>query len=281
MDAKPSVAIIGVGLIGGSIGLALKKNALAADVVGIGHRRESLDEAETVGAVDRSTTDLAEGVREAELVFVCSPVGMISEHVRLAAEHCREGALLTDAGSTKEQICRELAEPLPRGCRFLGGHPLAGSEKKGARHASADLFRDRLAILTPRDGAPREDLERLQTLWQGMGSQVIAMEPAEHDRILAMTSHLPHAVAVALAATLTEKAYPFTGTGFRDTSRLAAGDPTLWNDIFSANRHHVLHSIDAFADQLARLREAVDRDDPSKLKPLLEEAKNHRDALGS
>jgi prephenate dehydrogenase len=281
MDAKPSVAIIGVGLIGGSVGLALKKNALAAEVVGIGHRRESLDEAETVGAVDRSTTDLAEGVADAELIFVCSPVGMIVEHVRLAARHCREGALLTDAGSTKEEICRELADPLPRGCRFLGGHPLAGSEKKGARHAGAELFRDRVTILTPRDGARKEDLERLQTLWQGMGSQVIAMDPTEHDRMLAVTSHLPHAVAVALAGTLTEKAYPFTGTGFRDTTRLAAGDPSLWNDIFSANRRHVLDSLDAFAEQLARLREAIERGDPVKLKTLLEEAKNHRDALGS
>jgi prephenate dehydrogenase len=275
------VAIVGVGLIGGSIGLALRRRGLAERVIGIGRRQTSLRTARRAGAVTNTTIDLGKGVADAELVIVCSPVGRIVEHVCQAAEYCPAGTLITDAGSTKQAIVELLDGKLPRGCRFLGSHPLAGSEKSGASHATADLFEGRVAILTPTKNTRAEDFDLLEQFWSSLGSVVVQMAPDEHDRTLALTSHLPHAVAAALAATMPEACFRFSGAGLLDTTRIAGVDPDLWTQIFCQNQANVLTALDTFIGHLTALGAAVRQGDVTALKRLLALAKKNRDALGS
>jgi prephenate dehydrogenase len=276
-----TVAIVGVGLIGGSIGLALRQRGIAEHVVGVGRRQSSLRTARRVGAVTNTTIDLAKGVAEAELVVVCSPVALVAEHVRQAALACPEGTLMTDAGSAKQAIVEALDAQLPRGCRFLGSHPLAGGEKSGAAHADANLFEGRIAILTPTRNTRAEDFDLLERFWSDLGSVVIQMAAEEHDRALAATSHVPHAVAAALAATIPETHFRLSGAGLLDTTRIAAGDPGLWKPIFAMNRRNVLAALARFEGQLALLRSALERGDEDALEKLLAAAKKTRDALGS
>jgi prephenate dehydrogenase len=281
MKCLDNVAIVGVGLIGGSIGLALRQRGLAKSVIGIGRRQVTLRIARRIGAVTHTTIDLAKGVAEANLVVVCTSVGQIAEHVRKAALHCPEGTLITDAGSAKQTIVYALDEGLPRGCRFLGGHPIAGSEKSGPSYAKADLFDGRVAILTPTKNTRAEDFDLLEEFWQGLGSVVIQMSPEEHDRALAMTSHLPHVAAAALAVTLPERYFRLSGGGILDATRLAAGDPALWKQILLQNRENVLGALEQYGGKLAALHAALrDRNDAA-LEEFLNTAKKIRDALGS
>jgi len=281
MKRLDCVAIVGVGLIGGSIGLALRKRNLAERVVGIGRRQVTLRIARRVGAVTNTTIDLAKGVAEAELVVVCTAVGQIVEHVRQAAEHAPEGTLITDTGSTKQKIVAELDGSLPRGCRFLGSHPLAGSEKSGPSHADPELFEGRVALVTPTANTTGEDYDQIEELWEGLGSVVIKMPPEEHDRALSLTSHLPHLAAAALAATVPETLYRISGAGLRDTTRLASGDPRLWLEIAEQNRDYVLTALEQYGRQLAALHGAIRDGDRTRLEKLLALAKKNRDALGS
>ena len=281
MKPLQNVAIVGVGLIGGSIGLALRKLGLAEKVIGVGRRQVSLRIARRVGAVTNTTIDIAKGVAEADLVIVCTPVGRIVEDVRHAAEHCRRGTLITDVGSAKRMIVEALDEGLARGCRFLGGHPLAGSEKTGAANATDDVFDGHVVIITPTLNTRAEDFDLVEELWQALGSVAIQMSADEHDRALAMTSHLPHMAASALAATVPEQLFRLTGSGMRDTTRLAAADPTLWQQILSLNRDHVLSALEQYGAKLAALHAAIRDDDQAELHRILTTAKKNRDALGS
>ncbi len=281
MKPLKNVAIVGVGLIGGSIGLALQARKLAEKVVGVGRRQVSLRIARRVGAVTNATIDVAKGVAEAELVIVCTPVGRIVEDIRRVAERCPTGTLITDVGSTKQTIVEALDDGLPRDCRFLGGHPLAGSEKSGAANAAADLFDGRVAIITPTKNTRAEDFDLIEQFWQGLGSVVIQMTADEHDQALAVTSHLPHMAAAALAISVPEQLFRLAGSGLRDTSRLASGDAELWAQILSLNRNHALSALEKYGAQLAALHVAIRDDDRAELQRILTTAKKNRDALGS
>ena len=281
MKQWDTVAIVGVGLIGGSIGMALRQRKLAKNVVGIGRRQASLRIARRVEAVTHTTVDLNKGVAEAELVVVCTPVGQIVEHVRQAAQHCPERILITDAGSTKQSIVEALDGGLGHGCRFLGSHPLAGSEKAGATNASAELFEGRLAILTPTKNTRAEDFDLLEQFWQSLGSVVIQMTPEEHDQALAITSHLPHVAAAVLAIVVPEKYFRLAGTGMSDTTRVAGGDPELWRQILTLNRNNVLTALEQYGAKLAALHAAIRDDNQDEILRLLTLAKKNRDALGS
>jgi prephenate dehydrogenase len=276
-----NVAIVGVGLIGGSIGIALRERGLAERVIGIGRRQVSLRIARRVGAVTNTTIDPAKGVAEAELIVVCTPVGRIIEDVRGVAEHCPEGTLITDVGSTKRTIVEALDDRLPRGCRFLGSHPLAGSEKTGPAHAREDLFDGRIAIITPTRNTRAEDFDLLEQFWEALGSVVVKMSAEEHDRALAVTSHLPHVAAAALAVAIPERLFRLTGTGILDTTRLAAGDPQLWSQILTLNRDYVLAALEQYGTKLAAVHAAIRDDDRNELERFLTLAKKSRDALGS
>lgn len=279
-----SVAIVGVGLIGGSIGLAARRRGLARRIVGIGRSRKRLEQALQVGAITDVlclSDDLSAGLAEVELVVACTPVGLIVDQIRDLAEQLRPGTLLTDGGSTKRSIAEALDGPLPNDCRFIGSHPLAGSEKTGVTHATADLFEGRVAMITPTENSREEDVRRLASFWEALGSSVVRLTPEEHDRAMAATSHTPHAVAVALAASLPEEFAALTGTGFGDTSRLAGGDPDMWQQIFLDNRTHVAESIRAFAEELEQLAALIEKADATELETYLTQAKKKRDALGS
>lgn len=263
------------------MGLALRQRNLAEKIVGVGRRHSSLRIARRIGAVTTTTVDIARGVADAELVVVCTPVGQIVEHVRQAAAHCPEGTLITDAGSTKKQIVEQLDGNLPRGCRFLGSHPLAGSEKSGPAYAAADLFEGRVAIVTPTANTRAEDFDLIEQFWEALGSVVISLSPEEHDRALALTSHLPHVVSAALALSVPEKLFRLCGPGLLDTTRLAAGDPALWQQIVLSNRDYMLAALEQFGRQVERFREAIRQSDAQSLLHLLTQAKRARDALGS
>jgi prephenate dehydrogenase len=272
-----SVAIVGVGLIGGSIGLALRERKLADQIIGIGRRTNSLEKACALGCVTEITTNLAEGVLEAQLAVVCTPVERIALHVAEIAAHCPPDCLITDAGSTKGQIVASV----PAKARFVGSHPIAGSEKSGPEAACADLFNDRVVVVTPTAYSDPAAVSAIESFWQSLGARIVRMTPDEHDAALALTSHLPHLVASALAMTTPESVLPLTGPGWQDTTRVASGDAELWRQIFLANQVHTLKALDDFATVLERFRAALKSGDGTLLAALLAEGKRRRDALGS
>src|SRR4051812_286107 len=274
-----TLVIVGVGLIGGSAGRAARDRGGARRGVGVGRAARALAPARPAGCIDDGTPDLAAAARDADLVLVCTPVDRVAEYVRAAAAACRPGTLLTDAGSTKDAIVRALDGGLPAGVPFVGGHPLAGSEKRGPEHARADLFDGRLVILTP---TPRTDpaaVERAGAFWRALGVRVLHLSPQDHDDALAVTSHLPHLAAAALANTLPEHLRSLTATGFRDTTRVAAGDPDLWSAIFAQNRGAVLAALGKLEERLTDYRHAIEHNDMTTLRRLLAEAKAVRDSL--
>jgi len=270
------VAIVGVGLIGGSIALALRKRGLAQQVVGIGRRAAALEAAKAAGTLDEVTTDLATGVAGADLVVVCAPVGHIAPLVEELAPHCPH-ALITDAGSTKAELVARLARSLPKSARFVGGHPLAGGEKSGAHWANADLFVDRKTIVTPAPGTAPQDVRLTSDLWRSVGAQVLEMSPEVHDRLLASSSHLPHLVAAALSAATPADALALVARGWLDTTRIAAGDPALWQEIFAANRANTLAALTAFEDLLAAFRRALETKNDANLTELLAMGQRNRE----
>jgi prephenate dehydrogenase len=188
---------------------------------------------------------------------------------------------LTDAGSTKAEIVRCVETRLPQGIAFIGSHPLAGSEKRGVEHADADLFQDRLTIVTPTPATPPSAVERISAFWRALGCRVRAMGPQEHDQALAVTSHLPHLLAAALAGILPPELQELSASGFRDTTRIAAGDPSLWTAIFAQNRLPVLNALKGLDDRLTRFREALASGNWTAVADLLAQAKKVRDALGN
>lgn len=281
MKCWDTVAIVGVGLIGGSIGLKLLEAGLARSVVGVGRRVASLRAARRRGAISSSTTKLARGVNGAELIVVCTPVELVVEHVVEAAANAPRGALITDAGSTKRRIVTSLEKALPKGHRFVGSHPLAGSEKTGPLFARADLFDNRTVVVTPTRRSDPEAVQLIERFWSLLGSHVQQMSPQAHDQTMAAISHLPHLLASALAASTSARDRPLASTGWLDTTRIAAGDVELWRQIFTDNRDPVLDSLRQFEQWLARFRQALERDDQAQLEKLLEAGKQSRDAVGS
>jgi prephenate dehydrogenase len=276
-----TLTIIGVGLIGGSVGLAARRRGLAEHIIGVGRQASSLEKARALGAIDEPTTKLPEAVHRAEVAVFCTPVDQIAEQVLAAASGCASGTLLTDAGSTKAIIVGQVEGQLPDGVSFVGSHPLAGSEKRGPEYASADLFQGRVTVVTPTPRTEPAALERTLAFWRALGSNVRIMDPEAHDRALAYSSHLPHLVAAALAGLLPAELHALTATGFRDTTRVAGGDPALWAAISLQNRGALLRTLDALEERLARFRAALQAEDRTGLDDLLWEAKRVRDALGS
>lgn len=272
------LAIIGVGLLGGSIALAARRRGLAERIVGIDCHTDALQRALAEGMLDDVHTEL-HGVASADLVVFCTPVDGIAAQVVEASASCRPGTLLTDVGSTKAAILRAVRGRMPAGVEFLGSHPLAGSEKHGPAHASPHLLEGRLVIVTPETDTTHHALARLRTFWMALGARVQEMDAEEHDRTLALTSHLPHLLSSALAGILPPEWYNFTATGFRDTTRLAAGSPNLWSAIFRTNRTHLLAALDRLEEQLRLFRQSLEENDRNALESLLQRGKQIRDDL--
>lgn len=286
MAEYDTVAIIGVGLIGGSIGLALRERRLAQNIVGIGRRQTSLDKARDVGAIDHGVTNLANGVAQAQLIIVATPVDSIAERVIQASAACPAASLITDAGSTKASIVGAADAGLAArrsGPRFVGSHPLAGDHRTGPEHARADLLEGRTVVITPTEHTRPAAVTEVSGFWQSLGANVVSMTPDKHDAALAVTSHLPHVAAVALAAATPTELLPLTAGGWRDTTRVAGGDPALWQAILTENRQHVLDALDLMGKTFSNLRESLAQGDNESLISILETAakrKRDRDALG-
>lgn len=280
MPSYQRIAIVGVGLLGGSIGKAIRQRNLAKTVLGIGRRQESLGKALEVGAIDEASLDLAAGVANADVVVVATPVEQIAGLV-IAAGNAAPQALLTDAGSTKSAICETIAAEAPEFLsRFIGSHPIAGGHRSGPEHADGDLLVDRKVIVTPTEATPAEATEKVSKFWQSLGAETMKLSPEEHDRALAATSHLPHLVAYALAGTTPEEFLPFAAGGWGDTTRIAASDPGLWRQIFATNRPALLEALAGYEDNLSKLRTACEEQDWDALEQHLTNAQRIRNALG-
>jgi prephenate dehydrogenase len=287
MRTWDKLAVVGPGLIGGSVGLAALRRGVASDVVGIGRSQTSLQAAVNLGVITEATLDLDAGVREADLIVVCTPVDDIPHYVQRAAACCRPGTLITDAGSTKVQIVERVERAQAagtgwgEGVRFVGSHPLAGNDKRGSDFANADLFVDRTVVVTPTPGTRPEDVQAVRDFWEALGAVSVVMSPEEHDRAVAVTSHLPHLVAAAIAAATPAEYVTLTAGGWQDTTRIAAGDPLLWRQIFLANVANLLSALERFDHTLRSLRLAVEAGDAAGLERLLTEGKRIRDAVGN
>jgi len=277
------VTLIGVGLLGGSLGLALQQRGLARRVVGHVRREESVTACRALGVVHEATTDLAEAVRGSDLVVLCTPLGQMETLARQFAPHLKPGALVTDVGSVKAPVVASL-EPLLRvaGAVFVGGHPMAGSEKAGPEHARADLFQGAQCLVTPTPSTDATSLRAVEDLWRGVGGVPLRMTPELHDQLVARTSHLPHLVAAALVHLVLDPAAPpeqarVCASGFRDTTRVASGSPEMWRDIASTNSQQLTTALDDLITRLHGARAALAGGDTSALATFFEAAKRRRD----
>ncbi|WP_425617335.1 prephenate dehydrogenase [Anatilimnocola sp. NA78] len=285
MKRWEQAAIVGVGLIGGSIGLALRRAGLAKQIIGVGRSAASLQKAISRGAIDQLVLESAGELPEVDLVIVCTPIDLVAKHVAWWANSAAEGALLTDAGSTKANIVAEVDGQLhlhnPRQVRFIGSHPLAGSEKTGVEHARESLLDGRIVVITPSEHTAPSAVDEVQLLWKSLGAGVVTMEPAAHDAAVASTSHLPHLISSLLAAVTPPDLLKLTAGGWLDTTRVAAGDVSLWQQILLDNREPVLAALSRFETDLALWRRALEQRDAVALQSLLQQGKTIRDAVGN
>ncbi|MEC8555209.1 MAG: prephenate dehydrogenase/arogenate dehydrogenase family protein [Planctomycetota bacterium] len=270
------VVIAGVGLLGGSIGLALRRRRLAEQIVGWG-RKESLQRPATMACVDETNADLPTACQGADFIVICTPVTMIAELVQQCAAAAPASAKITDVGSTKLRI----AEQLQSVTNFCGSHPLAGGEKSGADFADSDLFLNRSCVVTPGESTSEELALSVEQFWAQLGAKTLRLPAAEHDAALARTSHLPHIVASCLAGTTPESLLPLAATGWSDTTRVAAGGVELWLQIILENRLPILDALRGFGQSVQHWIEAVEQDDSAKLEELLSTGKRIRDSLGN
>jgi len=275
-DNLRHVTVVGVGLLGGSAGLALKAHDPTIRVAGVGRRMESLRKGLEMGAIDTAHLDLTEPAATTDLVILATPVGAFERHMRAAAA-LRVGAIVTDVGSTKAGVVRIAGRILGHG-RFVASHPMAGSEQRGPAFARADLFAGATCILTPTRQTPPEVTARVERLWRWMGMRTVRMAPGAHDRAVARISHLPHALASLLMRLPGRRDLDVAASGFRDATRLASGDTEMWRDIFLTNRRHILAAFDDFEEELLALRDLVDLGDGPGLQRFFAAAKKRRDS---
>jgi prephenate dehydrogenase len=272
------ITIVGLGLIGGSIGMAARRRRLAGRVVGLSRSAATVRRAKRRGAIDAGTTNPREAVRDADLVILAGPVDAIVPTGTRLAGFMKPGSVLTDVGSTKADIVAALERSLPRGVLFVGGHPIAGSERRGIEAASAALFSGATCVLTPTSRTPAAASRAATRLWQGLGMRVARMRPIVHDCLLGFTSHLPHALAFCLAADAPRSPIPMPRS-WLEMTRIAKSDPELWDDILLSNRKAVALALDRFIGEAGALSAALKRGNRPAVLGLLRRAKRMRDAV--
>ncbi len=279
------LTILGVGLIGGSFALALRRAGVVGRITGVDSNADNLRQALALGIVDEIADDALSGVAGADVVFIAVPVCAIASVVKYIAPALPAGCIVTDGGSVKAEVVSTCDALMPRGCRFVGGHPIAGTEHSGAAAAFPELFAGKRCVLTPGLTADQEALETVTRLWTAAGAVVCRMESGHHDRIFAEISHLPHAIAYTLVRAVGtadvegENVLSYTAGGFRDFTRIASSDPVMWRDIALMNRDALLASIDGFSASLAELRRRIDTGDTEGLAEFFTTAKKFRDEI--
>ena len=273
------VAIIGVGLIGGSIGLAVKKRNLAKEVIGIFRRRSTLNKALKRKAVDSGTLNIEAGTRDADLIILATPVFLIPRLAREALKYAKDGAIMTDVGSTKAWITAGIEKDLGqhRTISFVGSHPMAGSERAGVESARDDLLEGSPCIVTKTARTDKDAMAKVVKFWKALGAKVTVMDPVRHDMTVALVSHLPHIVAFSLAGAVPEGALQYAAEGFGDVTRVASSDPVLWAEIFLTNRREVARSCREFEKYYTKMLSAISGDNLPAMIGLLKTAKYKRD----
>jgi cyclohexadieny/prephenate dehydrogenase len=273
MVAFERVALIGIGLIGSSLARVLRRDGLAGEIVACARREATRAKTLELGIADRATEDAAEAVRGADLVVLATPLSAYADIGARIAPALRPGAIVTDVGSVKQAVIRDLKPLLPDTVHFIPGHPVA--ELSGPEAGFAELFRDRWCILTPLPGTDEAALARVTALWEAGGMRVVTMDPEHHDKVLAMTSHLPHVIAYTIVGTaidledsLKSEVVKFSAGGFRDFTRIAGSDPVMWRDIFLNNREAVLEMLQRFSEDLTALQRAIRWGEGDKLEEL-------------
>jgi len=277
------ITLVGVGLLGGSLGLAIKQRHLARRVEGYVRREASVAESRGRGAVDRATLDLASAVSGADLVVLCTPLGQMRPLVERMLPALKRGAIVTDVGSTKAGVVRQLERLVASaGAHFVGSHPMAGGEKTGVAAARADLFERAICIVTPTRRTHPAARRCVEALWRGVGGRVLRLSPAQHDRLVSRSSHLPHLLAATLVTcVLDARRSPLQAAvcanGFRDTTRIASGSPEMWRDIALANRVFVGAALSQFRRRLDRVQKLLRAGDAEALAAFFRTAKSRRD----
>jgi len=258
------VALVGVGLIGSSMAHAIRRAGLAAHIAGYTPRAETLERARAAGFADSLHGDVASCVKDADLVVLATPVGAYAALAEQIGPHLKRGAILSDVGSVKSAVIRDVGPHVPEGVHFIPAHPIAGTEQSGPESGFAELFDGRWCILTPPPGTDAAALEKLKNFWQQLGSQVEVMDARHHDLVLAITSHLPHLIAYNIVGTADDLAtvtqsevIKYSAGGFRDFTRIAASDPTMWRDVFLNNREAVLEVLGRFSEDLSALQRSI------------------------
>ncbi|TRZ50092.1 prephenate dehydrogenase/arogenate dehydrogenase family protein [bacterium] len=269
------VAIVGTGLIGGSIGLAIKDKKIARQVIGVSRHKKTLLQAKRRGAIDIGSQDI-KIIKDADLVILAAPVETIIRMAPKISRMIRKDCIVTDVGSTKEHIVRSLSKIFSH---YVGSHPLAGSEKRGITNARGSLFHNSLCLLAPVENTNLRALNKVRRLWQAMGSRVLLISADKHDQALSFVSHLPHVAAFALINCVPPGFLKFASGGLKDTTRIAASDAEIWTDIFSSNRRNISRSIGLFQKDIAKIKSAILNKDQRALGRLLKKAKAKREAL--
>jgi prephenate dehydrogenase len=277
------LAVIGVGLIGGSLARALRAAGVVGEVVGCGRGRANLEQAVELGVIDRFSHDIGEAVRDADLVFLAVPLGAMAGAFAALRGHLPPGALITDGGSAKGSVVRDCRAEAPELlARFVPGHPIAGTENNGVGASFAELYQNRRVILTPLPENAADAVERVRSMWQACGAEVTEMSVAHHDEVLAATSHLPHMLAFGLVDMLArmkenDEIFRYAAGGFRDFTRIASSNPVMWRDICIANREALGPMLSAFADEMNLLARRINDADGDALLEIFERAKAARD----
>lgn len=282
------VTIIGLGLLGGSLGLVLKEKNLAKTVVGIGRRRENLELAVQMGAIDQFSLEPHEAVSQSDLIVLATPVQTYLSQIHTWKKNLAPSTIVSDVGSVKGQLVSNMESQLPSSTFFVGAHPIAGKEKSGVAHAESRLFHGARCVVTPTPHTNATAMEKICHLWEAAGSVVLTMDPMEHDWVFGAVSHLPHVAAFSLMHTLealqeytpqAQDLLKFSGGGLRDTTRIAASSPEMWRDICIANHENLVKMVDQYIQQLQEFRELLDKRDTAGLFAAITRAKEARERL--
>ena len=276
------IAIIGTGMMGTSLALAIKRNGLCGKIIGIDRNFENLKAAKRLSAIDSYTDCLKDGIADAVMIIFAIPIMATMEVAKRIVYAVRKDALITDIGSTKGEVVQKMTELFYGHSNYVGSHPITGTEKSGAINAIDGLYDGKKCIITPTEKTERFAVDAITKFWESAGSEVIVMDPHEHDRIMAMVSHLPHVVAYALAGSVLDQQkmgnmlFPYAGGGLKDFTRIAGSDPVMWRDIFISNAHEILNAIDQFSKVMERLRRMIKERDTKGIHTLLEDIKEVR-----
>ena len=279
------IAIAGLGLIGGSLARDIRQLGLAATITGFGRNPERLKKAREIGLIDAWHTDSAQGIAQADLIIIGTPVRRIPQQILEILPHVQQGAIITDVGSVKTAIVEQVEQRIPPSVFFIGGHPIAGTENSGFESSVGGLFKNRPCVLTPTDKTDQHALEKVKKFWQAVGAHVVLMDIITHDMIFAGISHLPHMVAFSLVNAVTDmenfekQILQYSAGGFRDFTRIAASDPVMWRDIALMNKDHILNAINFFEKSLAQLKHSIAAGDAPLIEQFFKKSHDTRRAI--